>query len=88
MSTNLVTEIDEYLRRLFPLNRSLTGEGNRETLRILQEIVPIEITEYPSGLEVYDWVIPEEWHLRDAWINDESGQKLIDVNENNLHVVG
>ena len=88
MSNDLVTEIDDYLRRLFPINRSLTGEGNRETLRILQEIAPFEITEYPSGLEVYDWVIPEEWHLRDAWIKDESGQKLIDVNENNLHIVG
>lgn len=49
------------LKELFPLNRSLTGEGNRETLRILNEIVPLEIHEIPSGEKVYDWTIPKEW---------------------------
>ena len=65
---DLSTEITSYLQRLFPLTRSLTGEGNRQTLSILQDIAPIEIIEYPSGMEVYDWVIPDEWIIRDAAI--------------------
>jgi len=82
-----VKEIDNYLRRLFPICRSLTGQGNRETLKILQEIVPIEIKEYPSGSSVYDWVIPDEWVIREAWIKDLNGNKLVDFYSNNLHVV-
>ena len=84
----LTAEIDGYLKRLFPITRSITGEGNRETLRILQELVPLEIKEYPSGTQVYDWTIPEEWNVKDAWIKDENGNKLIDFNESNLHLVG
>jgi len=60
----LSKEMDQLLGRLFPLNRSLTGNGNRITLEILKEIVPLKILEYPSGTEVYDWTIPPEWDLR------------------------
>jgi len=84
----LAAEIDSYLKRLFLINRSLTGDGNRETLRILSEIAPIQLKELPSGTKVYDWVIPDEWYIRDAWIKDEAGNKLIDWRKNNLHVVG
>ena len=87
-SADLVPEIDSYLDRLFPLNRSLTGEGNRETLRILSEITPIKIKEYPCGAQVYDWVIPDEWSIRDAWIKNSTGEKIVDWQDNNLHVVG
>ncbi len=80
--------IKAYLERLFPLNRSLTGPGNRETLRILQEIAPIEVKEYPSGQEVFDWTIPDEWQVRDAWIKDASGRKLIDFQRCNVHLMG
>ena len=84
---DFATEIDTYLKRLFPINRSITGNGNRETLRILQEIVPIKIVEYPTGQQVYDWVIPREWNIRAAWIKNSSGEKIIDFQKSNLHVV-
>lgn len=85
---DFVGEIDHYLKRLFPVCRSITGPGNRESLRILQEIVPLEIIEYSSGTPVYDWIIPEEWSVRDAWIKDANGNKLIDFQESNVHLVG
>ena len=85
---SLEHEIDNYLARLFPLPRSITGNGNRETLRILQELAPIKILEFASGKEVYGWTIPDEWNLREAWIKDESGNILVDYRYSNLHVVG
>ena len=83
----LINEIDYYLQCLFPITRSITGEGNRDTLRILQELVPIKIKEYPSGSEVYDWTIPDEWNIQDAWIRDSEGKKIIDFKQSNIHVV-
>lgn len=83
----LAREIEGYLLRLFPINRSLTGEGNRETFHILQEIVPLEVTEYPSGSPVYDWVVPDEWIIRDAYVKSPDGQRIVDFLECNLHVV-
>lgn len=82
-----VKNIDRYLKRLFPIFRSITGQGTVETLKILQELVPLEIRNYPSGQKIYDWEIPQEWEIRDAWIEDEAGNRLIDFNRNNLHVV-
>lgn len=79
--------IDEYLKRLFPISRSIAGEGNRKTLRILQEIVPLEIKEYPTGQHVYDWTVPKEWNIKDAWIKNTKGEKVIDFQKSNLHVV-
>ena len=57
------------MRQLFPIARSIAGPGNRETLSILQEIAPLKIKEYLSGPEVFDWIIPPEWRIRDAYIN-------------------
>jgi aminopeptidase-like protein len=84
---DLCAEIDEYLKRLFPITRSITGPGNRETLQILQEIVPLNIIEYSSGTTVYDWVIPDEWRVREAWIRDDKGNVLIDFKVCNIHLV-
>ncbi len=84
---DVADELDQYLHRLFPLCRSLSGEPNRETLRIIQEIVPLTIHEVESGTSVYDWVIPDEWTVRDAWIADTSGHRIVDFKENNLHLV-
>ena len=69
-------EIDRYLRRLFPICRSITGEGNRKTLEILNEIVPIIKHEVSSGKQVCEWVIPDEWNIRDAWIGTTDGHRL------------
>ena len=87
LNNQLIHEIDSYLNRLFPLNRSITGSGNREKLKILQEIIPLEIKELPSGLEVYDWIIPDKWHIRNAWIKNSQGNKIIDFIESNIHLV-
>jgi aminopeptidase-like protein len=81
-------EINNFLKRLFPICRSLTGEGNRETLSILKEIIPLKIHEVPSGTKIFDWEIPLEWRIREAWIKDKKGQILIDFSKNNLHVLG
>jgi len=80
--------IDKYLKRLFPIPRSLTGQGNRDTFRILEEIIPLNLIEYPSGTPVYDWIIPDEWIIRDAYIKAPDGKRLIDFCKCNLHVVG
>lgn len=79
--------IDSYLRRLFPLHRSITGDANRTTLKILQELIPLQILEYSSGESVYDWTIPQEWQIHEAWIKNRQGEKIVDLNNNNLHVV-
>ena len=86
---NVGKEIYDLAVKLYPINRSIMGEGNRETLRIIRDIIPeMEIKEIPSGTEVFDWTIPEEWEIREAWIKDNQGNTLIDFKEHNLHVVG
>lgn len=78
-----------WIKRLFPICRSLTGNGVRQTLQELQKIMPhLQIHEKASGTQVQDWVIPQEWNIKDAWIKDSTGNKIIDFKENNLHVVG
>lgn len=75
--------------RLFPICRSITGDGVRETLRILREIVPdMTIHEVPTGTQVFDWTVPKEWKIRDAWIKNSRGEKILDFQKTNLHVVG
>jgi aminopeptidase-like protein len=74
--------------RLFPLHRSLTGNGVRATLRELKGFLPnLQIIEVPSGTKAFDWEVPLEWTLRDAYVLNERGERVIDVRRNNLHVV-
>jgi aminopeptidase-like protein len=75
-------------QELFPINRSLTGSGVRETLAILARYLPLEIHEVPSGTAVLDWHVPMEWNIRGATISALDGRRLIDFADNNLHVVG
>ena len=83
----LQEEANELFQDLFPVCRSITGDGVRETLSRLQEIVQFDMKEIQSGTVCYDWVIPEEWNIRDAYVKDSMGNKVIDFHENNLHVV-
>ena len=77
------------LIKLFPICRSITGNGVRETLEIIKnDILPMALYEIPSGTKVFDWTIPKEWNICNAFVADESGNKIIDFKINNLHVVG
>ena len=73
--------------RLYPICRSITGDGLRETLRILQEQVPLTLHEIPTGTAVFDWVVPREWNIRDAYIRNSRGEKIVDFQQHNLHVL-
>jgi len=84
----LIDDINNYLTLLFPFNRSITGPDNEKTLKVLQQIAPLEILEYDSGEHVYDWTIPDEWSIEDAWIKDANDNIIVDFKENNIHVVG
>lgn len=78
-----------WARDLFPICRSLTGRGVRETLAYVAERLPgLRIHEVPSGSAAFDWTVPEEWNIRDAFVMDEAGAKVIDFARHNLHVVG
>ena len=84
----MIDDINNYLTLLFPFNRSITGPDNEKTLKVLQQIAPLEILEYDSGEHVYDWTIPDEWSIEDAWIKDANDNIIVDFKENNIHVVG
>ncbi|SHI95941.1 aminopeptidase-like domain-containing protein [Anaerovibrio lipolyticus DSM 3074] len=82
-------EIYNLCSKMFPYCRSITGDGVRQTLQSLREIVPeITVHEIPSGTNAFDWTVPKEWRIRDAWIKNSSGEKILDYNKHNLHVVG
>ncbi len=82
-----VADIDQLAERLYPICRSITGEGVRETLTILSEYLDLSISEIPSGKAVFDWTVPQEWVVRDAWVKDPEGRKIIDFQQHNLHLV-
>jgi aminopeptidase-like protein len=81
-------EMLELMRTLYPICRSLTGDGVRETLRLVDEVLPLEITEVETGTPIFDWTVPREWNIADAWIADADGRRIVDFRESNLHVVG
>ncbi len=75
------------MARLYPIPRSITGEGYRETLGLLAEHIPLEVHQVPSGTQVLDWRVPDEWNIRDAYIKDASGRRVVDLRQSSLHVV-
>ncbi|MBN2782300.1 MAG: DUF4910 domain-containing protein [Campylobacterales bacterium] len=84
---NYTKDIEVLLHKLYPITRSITGDGNRDSLNIIKELIPINVIEYPTGQNVYDWSIPKEWNIKDAWIKNSKGEKIIDFKNSNLHVV-
>jgi len=82
------TEMMELVEELYPILRSLTGDGVRKTLEILARRHPIEIHEVASGSPALDWNVPKEWNVREAWIRDAAGRSVVDLRESNLHLVG
>jgi aminopeptidase-like protein len=79
-------EIAAYFDRLWPICRSLTGAGVRESLDILSELVPMERYRIASGSKVFDWEVPQEWNIRTAWLENPAGERIADLAVNNLHV--
>ena len=80
--------IYELAARLYPICRSITGNGVRDTLRVLAQHVPLDVHEIATGTKVFDWTVPREWNIRDAYVKDAAGRRVIDFRSSNLHVVG
>ena len=88
MNLKLGIEMHNFARKLWPLNRSLTGEGVRKTLRNISEHLPnLAIKSVPSGTKIFDWSVPKEWAVNEAYIITPSGKKICNFSENNLHAV-
>ena len=78
----------KFAKKLWPINRSLTGAGVEKTLSLIKKELPIKILNFKSGSKVFDWRIPKVWEIKNAWLADEKNKKIIDFKKNNLHVVG
>ena len=79
--------IEDYFDRLWPICRSITGNGLRQSYKILQELIPLELEEIPSGTKCFDWTVPKEWNIKEAYIITPGGDKICDLAVCNLHVV-
>ena len=89
MTKEIGQEMYDWAVDLFPINRSLTGDGVRQTLQYIKNIIPeMVVSEVPSGTECFDWTIPQEWNCEDGYILDPDGNKICDFKINNLHLVG
>jgi aminopeptidase-like protein len=85
--TGIGQDMYQLVAKLYPICRSITGNGLRQSLSILQEYIPLEMHEVPTGAQVFDWVVPKEWNIRAAYIQDPAGEKIVDFERSNLHVL-
>ena len=77
----------ELMERLYPITRSITGKGVRKTLKIYQDSIDLQIHEVPTGTKVFDWTVPEEWNIDDAYIMNKNGEKIVDFKKSNIHIL-
>jgi aminopeptidase-like protein len=87
IAPSAVEEMMSLITELYPICRSITGNGLRETLHKIGNIIPLRITEVPTGTQVLDWEVPKEWNISDAYIKNSAGEKIVDFNNSNLHVL-
>jgi aminopeptidase-like protein len=80
-------EMYQLIVKLYPICRSITGNGVRETLNIIKEHIPLEVHEVPTGTRVFDWTVPKEWNIRDAYVKNSKGKRIVDFQKSNLHVM-
>ena len=89
MKKNIGEVMYSWAEDLFPICRSITGPGVRKTLLYFKELLPdLEIHSVPTGTKAFDWVVPNEWFVQDAYVEDMHGNKIVDFANNNLHLVG
>jgi len=81
-------QIFDLIAELYPICRSITGDGVRQTLSVVERFIPLQKHEVPSGTPVLDWTVPKEWNIRDAYVANARGERVIDFQQNCLHVVG
>src|SRR4026209_789772 len=84
---NVGREMHEFMKELYPFCRSITGDGLRTTLHHIQKRIPLIMHEVPTGTQVFDWTVPKEWNVRDAYIKNSKGERIIDFHKSNLHVL-
>lgn len=77
----------QFATDLYPICRSITGDGIRQTLSMIGERIPLKLCEVPTGTRVFDWIVPKEWNIRDAYIKDSGGKRVVDFQKSNLHIV-
>ena len=77
----------ELMERLYPITRSITGKGVRKTLKIFQDSIDLQIHEVTTGTKVFDWTVPEEWNIDDAYIMNKNGEKIVDFKKSNIHIL-
>ena len=88
MQANIGKKIYGLCKTLWPITRSITGDGVRETLSIIKKILPnLTVHEVATGIQCFDWTIPMEWSIKDAYVIDPDGHKIINFKQNNLHIV-
>jgi aminopeptidase-like protein len=80
-------EIYALVKRLYPICRSITGDGVRQTLSIVKEYISLDVYEVATATQVFDWTVPKEWNIRDAYIKDSKGERVVDFQKSNLHVL-
>lgn len=85
--TALGAELHAFAADLYPICRSITGDGVRTTLARIRKRIPLTIQEVPTGTKVFDWTVPKEWNIRDAYIKDATGHRVVDFKKSNLHVL-